>query len=164
MSASSQPNNLLTESAGIQAPLTSADQLVPGVFITTLAAQHIWEVMGPPEDGTVMLHRFDIVQPPPTHQHNFNQDGGRTCSCGRRVQRLTTLVPQEGQSPSVYVIAPPGGEVCPPAEPFTVYLTSSGQLWTPNSNGVPGSTPPIPLIALMLPIWSVPEELREWLL
>ena len=159
-------------SGGIQSPLLSADQLVPGVYLAGNTMQNIWRVMATDrENDTVVLQNELTPADRREHgegrrgpiQHRFTLYGNTTCECGQRRQRILGqaedrsdgILPMRDNMPRVYVIAP----MAPLSQPdrFTVYLTPEGSIVTA-SIGIWSNA--LPLIPRLYPAWSLPEALR----
>ena len=154
-------------SGGVQNPLLSADQLVPGAYLAGNTMQHVWRVVSVNlASDTIMIHK-EPMPPEPQHQqhtrHRFSLHGDTTCDCGLRRQRILGqaegrsdgILPMRENMPRVYTIVP----IAPLSQPdrFTVYLTSEGDVVTANV-GVWSTH--LPLIPRLYPAWSLPEALR----
>ena len=152
-------------SGGVQAPLLSADQLVPGVYLAGNTMQNIWRVVSvePANDVVLLQNELVAVELRGHPRHRFTLHGNTTCECGLRSQRILGqaedhsdgILPMRDTMPRVYVIAP----IAPPSQPdrFTVYLTTEGTIVTVHG-GIWSIQ--LPLIPRLYPAWSLPEALR----
>ena len=152
-------------SGGIQSPLLSADQLVPGVYLAGNTMQNIWHVLSVERASDLVIIQNELT---PIHlrvhaSHRFILHGNTTCACGQRRQRILGqasdqsdgILPMRENMPRVYVITP----TAPLSRPdrFTVYLTPEGTVISARDNTW---SMQIPLIPRLYPAWSLPEALR----
>lgn len=153
-----------TLSGARQVPLMRADQIVPGVMFTGIAADHVHEVLS--VTGTRMTTRFVPAKPTPQdHTHAFNQHGGASCRCGVNQYEIQPFLPEDGTTPKVHLLVPVGP--VQPLAPYTLYLLRmpNGNLVVKatNSRGVSPSPAPnadLPVIVRGARIWSLPDAAR----
>ena len=151
-----------TLSGCTEQPLLHPTQLAPGVFITGVGMENVWEVLR--VDGE-WLHMSKVLYPPATlhtddAQHTYTVRDSTTakeCRCGYRRQAISGLLPTQETMHRVVVLAPSGPVTVP--DKYTVYLLRNGEHIQPNVMW-PMTLPVFPKVAA---IWSVPEELRELL-
>lgn len=146
-----------TISGATQTPLLNAAQLVPGIIISGIAFNHVWEVVELQGDN-VLLRKMQLRQPLPCTAHNFRTLSGsfRVCTCEHGLERIAALLPSRVDTVKTMVLQPLGPLVVP--DVFTVYITQ--QL---RSMRVTGNTWPqdMPIFPKVWPLWMVPEELRD---
>ncbi len=149
-----------TISGATQTPLLHADQLVPGVFLTGVAFNNVWEVLGIQGDDVALsllqatpnIHcAAHTLRPPITGTL-------RTCACGYVLEAVASLLPLRDDTPRVVLLVPHGPLVVPDA--YTVYLTGTGETLTANAAHQWG-VESMPVIPKVYPLWTVPEHLRD---
>ena len=140
-------------------PLLSAEQIVPGVFITGLGFNNVWEVLR--TEGQ-QVHMVKVTCPqsvPCTGEHELRRvTTGQECRCGYRIHSMTGLLPTRPDTARAVVLAPTGSLVIP--DKYTVYTTVQGQIVNAEGNRWARDMPIFPQVCA---IWSVPEELRALL-
>lgn len=150
-------------SGATQQPLLHADQLVPGAILTGIAFSNAWEVLWR-QDNDVHMRMLRHEPPALCAEHRlqtFPTGTLRKCSvCGFAIESIAALLPSLADTPKAVVLVPTGPLVVP--DRFTVYLLSTGQ--EVRLHDMAAWSLEMPVIPLLHPVWSVPEELRFLLL
>ena len=141
-------------------PLLSAEQIVPGVFITGLGFTNVWEVVQ--VDG-IHIHMVKVLlqdAPRCAGEHTFRRTGSaQECTCGYRIHNMSGLLPTRPDTARAVVLAPTGPLVVP--DKYTVYVTAQGMKLDIGGGG--RWEQDLPIFPQVCAIWSVPEELRALL-
>ena len=151
-------------SGGVQAPLLSADQLVPRVYLAGNTMQHLWRVVSVDhasdavvlQDETVPRH-LQAPMLPSLLPMNTTVAGGlrRQRILGGTEDHSDGILPMRANMPRVHVITPIASLAQP--DRFTVYLTHEGSIVTAGDQW----SVTLPLIPWLYPAWSLPEPLRS---
>ena len=145
----------------VEQPLLSAEQIVPGVFITGLGFTNVWEVLSV-EGRHVHMAKVTFPATPRCtgETHSFGAGAAaRECQvCGYRIHNMSGLLSKQPDAARSVVLTPTGPLIVP--DKYTVYVTAqgaglnfSGNLWEHD----------MPIFPEVCAIWSVPEELRALL-
>lgn len=156
-------------SAATQIPLTTINQLRPGHILTGPGWTSIRRVLSI-EGDVISLIKLPAPAIPPNHTHTFTEFRNSQCGgCGLMRRLSADILPQEG-----YVRTFILDVTSPIIEPddYTIYLTAGGvelrvdegrgwqriqqhRISQPNNNA-------LPIIPTLLPVWTLPEELRRF--
>lgn len=145
--------------AGAQVPLLDEAQLLPGVLLTGVAMNHVWEVLD--IDRRTLFIRKLPADRIPCRDHTFAAYGrGQVCSiCAVRSQAISEFMPKRENKARVHVITPRTALITP--MPYTVYgyLLPNGTAETLHVSGTTWDKP-VPIVPSLSILWTIPEDLR----
>lgn len=153
-------------SAGVQQPLLSRSQLIPGSFLTGIAMSHVWQIMNIVDD-ILVIQKMPHDPTADHHTHTFTRQGsGEICGCGLRKQKITDFLPIKPDKARVHVITPVDGRSLIEPKPFAIYagvIGSEVKVYTLEADGGNSNrfqwNEALPIIPELYEIWRVPPAL-----
>ncbi len=155
-----QQNQTGIVSGATQVPLLERGQIRAGVWLTGIAAAHVWEVVEvTSQELTLMKLPAPAIQDHSTHTFAA-QGGGQVCGCGVRRQPIKDFLPVKAGKARVYVLeAADRPLVQPKVGEFYAGMANGAPLIVESLVAAAKWSQAVPIVPELHKVWELPPEL-----